>query len=785
MFFKSTDTKSPTADISEQSISFTYDNTVPVDTSCGTDLLDEPTRPYYYLTSNVGNCSVTASTTLRGSNGGNYYTTSNITGTTGVNIILQNTTATGTISAFNNITVSSSTLSGVITVNGTFSADTLSRFSGTTTIASGGTLTSGVFTGDLINNGTITSSTTTPTTVAGKVTNTGTINGNFAFASTTSTNTGTINGNLTLSTLSAVQGEVTFTGSTAFLGTGSVTGNIKDTSGNNITRFVFNDSSTNSGYTKGNAIFNNTSSNALGGTVQGNAYFNASSTNLGSVTGTADVYAFTTPLTGTVTGATTYHGYPNTISFNNTAGDNDWSNSANWFTDATRVVTLGRIPTDSESVVLFASTTLSENVTNTIYIASNDVILDGGGTAGENVHTLTGSVSGNGSYAGGDAFDFTLANITVTGTTTANGGDGTADVDGGKGGDITIATSSTWVLSANGGDPEQNGGDAGIITVTNSSAVEYGTLILANGGNSVGCGYGGSGGDVFIIDSFGYEVLSNIKGSDATSSCTPTHGTQGHDGTKQVTGIYYHATPAHLAQPAAITPSRAVIAVNIPFVFNKGNTISVPVASVKPLVFKPLPVFGGTGKTGFSFESAIGNFLFKPLSSFITNSLKSAPQLNNYLISSGLSTSQDLLLLKNKPFPLIIPLKNVDIPDGLLMLSVNDTPIPLYAAYDSRYFLVEKATVTAGSTFTISLFPTTKGVVTASFNESKYTLKKAGKTTLLSADIIAPLATTTNTYTISVTGAPLPLVITVVPPKTTTPIEKVKKQSVWNVLKFW
>ena len=119
------------------------------------------------------------------------------------------------------------------------------------------------------------------------------------------------------------------------------------------------------------------------------------------------------------------------------------------------------------------------------------------------------------------------------------------------------------------------------------------------------------------------------------------------------------------------------------------------------------------------------------------------------------------------------------------MLSSGDTPVPLSVAYDSQHFLIERATVSVNSPLTISLYPTAKGTITGTFNDHTYTFQKLGKTSLLSVNFIAPAATSTYTFTISA-GSPLSLFITVTPPKSTAPTaDRVKKQSVWSVLKFW
>ncbi|MEI6057738.1 MAG: hypothetical protein WCQ60_02085, partial [bacterium] len=314
-------------DITEKSVSFTYDNTQPVDTDCLAPL-DEVTRPYYYLSINASSCSVIISTTLAG----NGYTVGSLTGSS-TNIVLQNVIATGAVSHFATMTVASSSLRGTLDITGNFVSDLSSTFA-TTTVEAGGTVTGGTFIAALTNlaGGTVTTNQMTPVTVAGAMTNTGTVNGDFTFngnSSNTGTvngsltlngnsmNTGTVNGDLIFNTLTSNAGVVTFAGTTAFQGTGIVTGTVRDTNSTPITRWIFTDTSSNIGYTRGNSFFNNSSTNT--GTVVGNAYFNDASTNVGSaiVTGTAHVYhVAAAPLAGggTVNGAITYHSYPNTIS---------------------------------------------------------------------------------------------------------------------------------------------------------------------------------------------------------------------------------------------------------------------------------------------------------------------------------------------------------------------------------------------------------------------------------------------------------------------------------------
>ncbi|MEI6553245.1 MAG: hypothetical protein WCO09_01635, partial [bacterium] len=545
--------------ISEQNISFTYNNAVAIPTSCGSDLLDEATRPYYYLAGNVtGDCIVSVNTEIHGASSSGmpgFTLTGNVLAGSH-NISLSNITVDGIASSTGNVTVVSSTVTGAVDAVGTWNLDANSYFT-SATVRSGGSIQGGNFSGNLVNNGTIITN-VVPTIVLGNTTNNGSITGSFIFnASSTSsgtvsgdavlnassTNTGAVGGNLTFNTLTATNGEVTFAGGTAFSGTGYVTGLIKDSLGATITGWRFTGSSTNSGFTKGIGSFLNTSSN--NGIISGNSYFSDSSANTGTVTGTADIYyPHIMPMSGNVIGGKIYHSYPNGMVFGNSSGDGLWSNASNWFTDTTLTTHSNRIPSIGEDVVLLATTTLSNDVTGDIYVATSGITIFGGD------HKLTGNISGNGAYGGYKAYDFNLGNITVTGTTSASGGEGNSTSAGGRGGTINIDTSSTGGVVVNGGDPDHDGGDAGTSTITNSFALVDGTRILAVGGASNGCGYGGNGGNISLFDSSGY-ILVTATGADATSTCdvippAPTSRSGGY--TTQV-GIYI--SPASRAAVAA------------------------------------------------------------------------------------------------------------------------------------------------------------------------------------------------------------------------------------------
>jgi len=766
--------------ITEKSVVFTYDNTVVVDTDCSSPL-DESTRPYYYLTQNASSCTITASTTLRGDNngGGSYFTVGSITGN-GAHVNLTNITATGTVSNFNNITLASSTLSGALVVNGTLTSDTKSRI-GNTTLQSGGQITGGTFTGNLTVNagGTITNSTTTPVTVAHVVTNNGTINGDFVFNATSTNygtvngnatlndsavNAGTINGNLIYNTLLSSYGAVTFSGNTIFPGTGTVTGSIKDYQGNTISKWIFNDDTENTGVTRGGGFFNEASTNS--GTVNGNAYFSDTSLNAGIVTGNADVYySVTVPLSGTVNGTIAYHSYPNAPSFTNQTGDYNWSTISNWFTDTTLSIPLGRTPITGENIVLFASTTLPSNLTNNIFFAVSSSTLDGAG------YTVNGNISGNGAYGGHDAYSFNLQNITVTGTTTANGGDGTPSIDGGKGGMITVATSSTGVITVNGGDPQHNGGDAGSAVVTNSYAVQDGTPLLAVGGDSSGCGFGGSGGNITLIDSSGY-VLINGAGADATVSCggNPPTGSSGQSGRVVISGTYMSPSARAAAALAAANANRpSIVPSSVARIFANLQTIFLPVNNVGKLTLPTLPSFGSDTKGSFSFITPIENFLFKfftdPIST-LKIAEKPSPLLKSFLARQGIATEQAIAALNVTPKRII----NTDTP-GLFSVRGFTTKL----TGDAKNLVYQKVTVQANKEITISLIPTDTKPIKASFN---------GKTLMFDDRNTITIVTPSKpgTYFLKTASSPIPLALVVVAPAAVSTSEEIKAKPVtlWN-----
>jgi hypothetical protein len=146
--------------ITEKSITFVYVNNVATYTMCGADLLDEATRPYYYLTQDVtGPCTVTASsttTTLKGNlspSSAGYTVSGNIVGN-GNNLNISNITITGTVdSDGGNITLASGSVGGVIDSNGGDLALSNSIISATTTSLGGDITITNATTSDIVSTG--------------------------------------------------------------------------------------------------------------------------------------------------------------------------------------------------------------------------------------------------------------------------------------------------------------------------------------------------------------------------------------------------------------------------------------------------------------------------------------------------------------------------------------------------------------------------------------------------------------------------------------------------------
>ncbi|MDB5259084.1 MAG: hypothetical protein JWO73_292 [Candidatus Taylorbacteria bacterium] len=162
---------------------------------------------------------------------------------------------------------------------------------------------------------------------------------------------------------------------------------------------------------------------------------------------------------------------------------------------------------------------LSGDISGSCTVASSDVTIDG------NDHAISGNVIANGIASGASGFNLNLARVTVGGTVSSNGANGTI---GGSGGTITISSSTVAAVRANGGNGTGNGGNGGIIALVDSTS----TALSANGGNSSNNGAGGSGGTISLENSTSTSI-SVSAGTDGPNK-NPAQDS-GHGGTSHAT----------------------------------------------------------------------------------------------------------------------------------------------------------------------------------------------------------------------------------------------------------
>ena len=361
-------------------------------------------------------------------------------------------------------------------------------------------------------------------------------------------------------------------------------------------------------------------------------------------------------------------------------------------------------------------------------------------------HTITGNVSGNGAYGGGNAYNFNLSNITVTGTTSAVGGDGITS-DGGVGGTINIDSASTGGVVVNGGDPLQNGGNAGTSTVTNSIAIVDGTKILAVGGASSGCGFGGNGGNISLIDSSGY-ILVTALGLDATSTCVvipppPTSRTGGY--AKQA-GIYISPAARAAAATAAANSARRPSSGSMDpsFLFPGLNTINIGklnLANLPNLNFSGLSI-GNIGVsdlvnplanllhlqpvTGFKplpkldFSSNINNLLNSSLPKSLNDLMKTVPFIKREIASSDIKNGYDLYAMKESPIntPTLSELAKdkTKQPESIVFVSVAGVEKETKLSIDKKGNTYQMITVLPSATLDINVKNTDKVLPKTTFN---------------------------------------------------------------------
>ena len=398
-----------------------------------------------------------------------------------------------------------------------------------------------------------------------------------------------------------------------------------------------------------------------------------------------------------------------------------------------------------------------------------------------NGYSVSGNVIATSSSSG---LSISLKGIKVLGAVIVSGAINLLGT-GYNGGTVTIATSTTGNIYANGGDGTTNGGIGGIVTVTNSLEVSSSTSISVKGGDATYCGYGGNGGIATLVKST-YDVIEKNAGSNMTTdiahggNCSnPPVGSSGIVGQSTVQGTYSSPNSGGGdtggSTPSTPTPTHSQStgggSVGPGGIFN----VLPPVTPVGKLDLKPLPAFGETtgtkkGDTRFSFIDNVQKFLFAPLS------VTTDKAITTYLNSVGITHDQDLVSLRTTP----IAIKK-DIP-GLFTVTTSlipqktptgwktsTAPLTTYLASSKDQPLSESVTVLPHSTLAITFTPGTKGTPEGTFNGEQVTFTKSGKS--YTTTITVP--TTPGTYILKSPGSPLPLTIVVPRPKVATaPVSK-------------
>jgi surface protein len=472
-----------------------------------------------------------------------------------------------------------------------------------------------------------------------------------------------------------------------------------------------------------------------------------------------------------------------------------------------------RFTYDNESAVWTSCGTdlLDETTREYYYLQGGDVEADchfrvstelRGNSSG--VGTLTGNVISDATST--NAFNITLKNITVTGTTSAmteasgkDGGnitvenstvgtlisDGAIGTIGGRAGNITVATSSTGIITANGGSGTSQGSNGGTITVWNSDGLLASTLVESVGGSATECGSGGEGGDIQITNSNNYTAISD-------SGLDQIEAGEGKCAVPGTPSSHIRKTPIVSTRPVSST-----VSTNTNTNTNSGtrsfnpntiNQITLPVQFLKPINLTKLPTFGEDKKGSFSFRMPIERFLFS-LQDFVFTpaetkmaASKAFPELYRYItVTLGLNTTQKLANLYNKPLKL-----NSNATDVLgiyKVVSPKGNTLVTSFSVDKKGNLGQYIRIKDYETLKISLLGTSKNVVTGklafvipapvstginsggiqSVKSENYTFTNpglAGNAKNITTTINIPQKA--GTYTFTTSASPLPLVIEVV-----------------------
>ena len=263
---------------------------------------------------------------------------------------------------------------------------------------------------------------------------------------------------------------------------------------------------------------------------------------------------------------------------------------------------------------------LGANLSGNCRIRMNGVVLLSSTTGS---YTINGNVIGDGSNAGNSGNNFTLQNMTVTGTTSSNGVYNGAGASG-AGGSITISSSTVATTTSIGGTVlTGNGGSSGTITITNSTS----TFVQADGGGSGDGNYdvpgsGGAGGTVLLSSSTVALVQANggaittslgIGGNGggvyATSSVVTVILTNGGDGAGSLgggSGFYSGGFGGSIVMVYSTTTSLTVNGGKGDFQGGNGGLISLTRDTLDISSIALSLSGGGASFSGFGFHSAPG-----------------------------------------------------------------------------------------------------------------------------------------------------------------------------------
>lgn len=313
------------------------------------------------------------------------------------------------------------------------------------------------------------------------------------------------------------------------------------------------------------------------------------------------------------------------------------------------------------------------------------------------------------------------------------------------------------------------------------------TSLTANGGNSLDCGFGGSGGNVTLTDSSNY-TITNTAGNDKTGGCTPTGGSSGSVGAQTVTGAHPSTVTAGAgsSQSAAASSSGGSSIINRlvrplgellfntlpklnPFtLFAPSGTTNIPnplsnLQAIAPTDIKPLQ----------SFRLGVENFLFGEDSKPANDLKEKLPGLANQLAGAGLfKNSQTLAQVAVKPL-VLEPLLGESQSGVFVIKDANGTPRESSLTHITNIGLSQIVLVKAGESITLTIYPIKEtDTVTANYQGVSviFTQNADGSFTLPLRALEA-----SGRYPLSIEGDPITLVLEVEAPAET----KVEPKRSW------